>query len=434
MINNILNKYLNNEKSGIITNYSLDGITKLLSHLKNPHNNFKSLHIAGTNGKGTTANILAKILERSGYKTGLFTSPHLIKINERIKINSIDIDDEIFYNYISRIDKIITNDFSFSPTYFDIITAAAFAYFKDESVEIAVIETGLGGRLDSTNVITPEISIITDISMDHIDILGDNISDITKEKCGIIKPGIPVITSNINSKITEIIQVFSGRNKSKLYSYKCNFNTRNIKRAADHFVFDYYSDDHELLNIKLPLFPIHQVMNCAVAITALNHLKSSSYPSISNEIILEELGKIKISGRFQILNRNPLIIYDPAHNFESIHHLIEGIDEFYPGKKKIFILSIMNDKAEHKTLELFSNLDVVYYLLNDERAYIPGKNQFKFTASDVNIIVDILENETEDYEMIIFTGTFRMYYQAVSTADLFKKKNILNIINQVESC
>jgi len=424
MINDILSKYLNNEKSGKLINYSLGDITKLLSDLNNPHKNFKSLHIAGTNGKGSTAFMLSVILEKSGYKTGLYTSPHLVRINERIKINSHNINDALLYKYLTEIDCIISNDESISPTYFDILTAAAFSYFRDESVDIAIIETGLGGRLDSTNVIIPEISIITDISFDHIDILGNKIEDITKEKCGIIKPSIPVITSNTDPEIISIIEQYSAKNRSKLYSYNCDFFTQNIKRDNDHFMFDYSSDDAILPKISLSLFPQHQIKNSAVVITALNYLRVNGFQSISNDVIYKELEKIQVPGRFQLLYTNPVIIYDPAHNFDALNNLINGLEKFYSDKKKVFVLSMMKDKADTKTLDLLKKQDVVYFLLNDERAYIPDNDKFKLIISDENIVVDILQQTDDINGMIIFTGTFRIYNHAVNITNELQKRDL----------
>jgi len=424
MINDILSKYLNNEKSGKLINYSLGDITKLLSDLNNPHKNFKSLHIAGTNGKGSTAFMLSVILEKSGYKTGLYTSPHLVRINERIKINSHNINDALLYKYLTEIDCIISNDESISPTYFDILTAAAFLYFRDESVDIAIIETGLGGRLDSTNVIIPEISIITDISFDHIDILGNKIEDITKEKCGIIKPSIPVITSNTDPEIISIIEQYSAKNRSKLYSYNCDFFTQNIKRDNDHFMFDYSSDDAILPKISLSLFPQHQIKNSAVVITALNYLRVNGFQSISNDVIYKELEKIQVPGRFQLLYTNPVIIYDPAHNFDALNNLINGLEKFYSDKKKVFVLSMMKDKADTKTLDLLKKQDVVYFLLNDERAYIPDNDKFKLIISDENIVVDILQQTDDINGMIIFTGTFRIYNHAVNITNELQKRDL----------
>jgi len=421
MINEILNKYINNEKSLHFPDYSLVGITNLLRHLGNPHLNFKTLHIAGTNGKGSTAFMLSAILEKSGYKTGLYTSPHLNKINERIKINSHDINDSLLYKYLKKINDIATQDHTISPTYFDILTAVAFTYFNDQAVDIAVIETGLGGRFDSTNVITPEISIITDISLDHINILGNNIEDISKEKSGIIKYNIPVITSNTFHESTNIIDLNAEKNNSKIYKYNVEFSAKDIRYVNDYFTFNYISKDYELPGIKLPLFPVHQVKNCAVVITALLYLRVNGFFNISDIIIYTELEKIVVPGRFLKLCNNPLIIYDPAHNFDALKNLLDGLTAFYPDKNKLFILSIMKDKADDKTIGLFKNSDVIYYQLDDERAYIPEDNKFKLKASNDNIIIDIIKKLNKDNIMIIFTGTFRIYNHSISIANHLKK-------------
>jgi len=421
MINDILNKYLNNEKSSAFSSYTPDSIAALLRHLNNPQNNFKSLHIAGTNGKGSTAHMLSKILQESGYKTGLYTSPHLIKINERIKINSNDIDDTVLHKYISHIDSIVKNDTSLSPTYFDILTAAALKYFSDKSVDVAIIETGLGGRLDSTNVIVPEISIITDISMDHMHVLGNSIYDIASEKCGIIKPNVPVITSNTNHIIVDLIKINCKKNNSELYLFDDNFFTKNITRNNGYFVFDFISNNYNLLNVKLPLFPIHQVKNAALVISALSYLKSSVFKGISDKIICRELEKIEVPARFQKLNMHPLIIFDPAHNFDALNNLVKGLNTFYPEKKKLFIISMMKDKAEFRTLELLSTLDAIYYVLNDERSYVAENDKFNIITSDDNIVIDIMKKINENGGMIIFTGTFRIYNNAVNLVKKFNK-------------
>ncbi len=422
MINDILNKYLNNEKKVNISNYALDSILSLLSHLKNPQKNFKSLHIAGTNGKGSTAFMIASILQKSGYKTGLYISPHLHAINERIKVNLIDIDEELLYDYISGIDRFSDTN-TITPTYFDVLTAAAFKYFSDENVDIAVIETGLGGRLDSTNVITPEISVITDISLDHIQILGDSIEAITREKCGIIKPGIPVITSNTRPEILTVITEYTGQLNSELYVYNRQFFTNNTIRENEHFKFDYNSDETALPGICLSLFPIHQVKNSALAITAVLYLQRGNFPLITHEIIYSCLRDVEVPGRFQKLCSEPLIIFDPAHNFESLNNLISGLDAFYPGKKKKIILSLMKDKAENKTLDIFKNSDTYYCILDDERAFIPEPGHFKKIITDENIILDIIKNTFLHDEMIIFTGTFRIYTHALNIVNKFKQLN-----------
>jgi dihydrofolate synthase/folylpolyglutamate synthase len=420
MINTILNKYLNNEKKVNISNYGLNSINNLLGHLKNPQKNFKSLHIAGTNGKGSTAFMIASILQNSGYKTGLYTSPHLLRINERIKINLTDINDELLHRYIIEIDRFSDSEGSV-PTYFDVLTAAAFKYFSDEHVDIAVIETGLGGRLDSTNVVTPELSIITDISLDHTQILGDNLIDITIEKCGIIKPGVPVITSNTDPEILTVIDEFSRRLDSELYAYNRNFFTCNIINENNHFKFDYILKDLTIPGIHLSLYPIHQVKNSALVITSALYLQRRNFPLISNEIIYESMKNAEVPGRFQKLSLEPLIIFDPAHNFESLNNLISGLAVFYPEKNKKLILSLMKDKAENRTLDILKKSDIYYYVLNEERAYIPEPGRFKEIITDENILLDIIKKADLNDEIIIFTGTFRIYALALSILNKFKK-------------
>jgi len=415
MINNILNKYLNNEKSDKLRNYSLDSVIALLDNMQNPHKNFKSIHIAGTNGKGSTAFLLAAILKNSGYKTGLYVSPHLSKINERIKINLNDIDDLLLERYLKLIDSICLEK-SLSPTYFDILTATAFKYFSDESIDIAIIETGLGGRLDSTNVIIPEISIITDISMDHTTILGETIEEITKEKCGIIKQNIPVITSNDDPKIISIIQEYAGKNSSRLYTFNRDFFIGDINRDNHNFIFDYFSEKYKLNNIKISLFPIHQVKNTSLVITALNHLKLYNSYNISDTIIYKTLENIEVPGRFQILRNRPLIIYDPAHNFDALNNLINDLNNFYSHKKKLFFVSMMKDKVNNKIIELLENVNAIYITLPDERGYIPDKKIFKI-VSDKNNLIEIISHMNTIDEMAIFTGTFRLYDFALSAID-----------------
>lgn len=421
MINKILKKYQNNEKNPEISNYTLDSITLLLDHLGNPHKDFKSIHVAGTNGKGSTAFMISSILQQSGYKTGLYTSPHLIRVNERIKINSIEISDSRLSDYLEKIDFIVSNNKNISPTFFDILTAIAFLHFKDESVDIAIVETGLGGRLDSTNIIIPELVIITDISLDHVNILGHTIQEITKEKCGIIKSEIPVITSNTKPEQIKIIKEYSSFHKSKLYLYNENFFADNITRNNEIFTFDYNSEDYSLPAIKLPLFPIHQILNSIMAITAIINLQASGFYKIKDSIIYKVLSDIKIPGRFQKLFDDPIIIFDPAHNYDALKNLLEGLNIFYKDKKILLVISMMKDKADKKTIDLFKKSHVIYYLLNDERAYIPDNKFFKLIISNNDLIFDIINENRNNNFMILFTGTFRIFKHALSVVDNLKE-------------
>ena len=426
MINEILNKYLNNEKNITFTNYSLDSIESLLKYIDEPHKNFRSVHITGTNGKGSTAFITAEILRKSGYKTGLYISPHLINITERIKINLKDIPEVSLYNYLKMIDSIIQSNRSIMPTYFDILTAAAFKYFSDESVDIAVIETGLGGRLDSTNVILPEISVITDISLDHAHILGNTIEKITEEKCGIIKQNRPVITSNSDISVTGIIEKYSRINRSDLHIYKRNYYAENISFNNGFFTFDFSFNGFRLPKVEICLFPEHQVINASTALTALSILRSNGFPNVNDDIIYRTLGTIQIPGRFELLGKNPFIIYDPAHNFDALDNLIKGINKLYHNKRIFYIISLMTDKADDKTLGLFNSIEdqVIYYILNDSRAFIPDANRFKYIVHDEINIIELMDSIYNDDVIYLFTGTFRIYESALKITEKFNKHSI----------
>ncbi len=366
--------------------------------------------------------MLSSILQNAGYKTGLYISPHLEYITERIKINSHDIDEDLLCDYVNKIDA-AANLNKITPTYFDILTTAAFNYFSAQSVDIAIIETGLGGRLDSTNVITPELSIITDISLDHVQILGNRIEDIAKEKCGIIKPGITVVTSNTDTAILGIISEYSLINNAECYAFERDFYAENITRKDDNFKFDYNDSETLLKEVEISLFPEHQVKNASVVIASALHLKKNNFPLISEEIIYTTLKKAEVPGRFQKLSSKPLIIYDPAHNFQSLESLFRGLNTYYSDKKKKFIITLMKDKAETETIEIFNSSDVYYYPINDERAYIPEPNRFKNIISNDDEIIEIFKEGYKNNEMIIFTGTFRIFSHALRMTELFKEEH-----------
>jgi dihydrofolate synthase/folylpolyglutamate synthase len=393
-----------------------------------PHRNFRSIHIAGTNGKGTTAFIIAEILRKSGYKTGLYISPHLINITERIKLNLNDISEIVLYNYLKQIDEILQNRILTMPTYFDILTTAAFKFFSDESVDMAVIETGLGGRLDSTNVIIPEISVITEISFDHTHILGDTIEKIAEEKCGIIKDGTPVITSCLDISAIKVIEKYAAINHSDLYLYNRHYNSENIFFKNGFFTFDYIFNKYRLREIQIPLFPEHQVINTSAALTAISLLRSSGFPEIKDDTIYSTLETIKIPGRFEILYQNPVIIYDPAHNFNALNNLIKGLNKLYHNKRIIFLISLMADKSDVKTLSLFDPFrdNVIYYKFNDSRAFIPEDNCFKQIVSDDDNAFNLMNAVCNDDVIFIFTGTFRIYGSALRITDMFRKYNQSN--------
>lgn len=417
MIETRLGKYSNNERGGVFQNYSLDGITRLLRAAGDPHKSFPCIHIAGTNGKGTTSWILAGILSEAGYKTGLYTSPHLVTVNERIRINNIPVTDASFIAILDRIEEIMRREQIQSLTYFDIMTSAAFLYFAEQNVDTAVIETGLGGRLDSTNVVDPLISIITDISFDHTAVLGDTIEKIALEKAGIIKQQRPVITSNIRETGLEVIRAVSLKNNSQLLVHSEDFHVSGIETGQKGITFNYSFKDHTLTGLFTPLLPAHQARNCSLALTATLIMKESGFLHITERVISSALKNALVPGRYERLYSSPEIIYDPAHNISGITNLVSHFEANYDPQKLVMIISLMKDKATPELLEKLSSLSfpVMYLQLDDPRAFIPEPLFFSVTTDDPGVIIKRIRADNTDMTYI-FTGTFRNYTTAVRVA------------------
>lgn len=308
----------------------LEHTQRLLEVCGNPQDNFMSIHIAGTNGKGTTAAMIASILIEAGYKVGLYTSPHLLRFNERIRINGTPITDERIVEFMSQyksaIDKI-------ESTFFEATTAMAFDYFKKKKVDVAVVETGLGGRLDSTNVLKPKITIITSISMDHAEILGKDLKTIAFEKGGIIKNGVPLILSSQSEEVKNVILKISDMKSAKV-NY-CNQNDiKNISITETGTKLNWNGLDY-----KTCLIGEHQAINAVLAIEAAKTFSSN----INSDIILNGLKKVKWPARIQRMHKTLPIYYDVAHNAHGIQVLLDSLYKIYR-KKPIGVIALKADK------------------------------------------------------------------------------------------
>jgi len=408
MFNKIIVKYIDNEKTREFRKYDLSAIQKIFTLIGSPHLRVKTVHIAGTNGKGTTANLLNSLLTNSGIKTGLFTSPHLIHYNERIKINSNNISDAELDKYASYIDKVITEN-CITATFFDILTAMALKYFHDKNVEIAIIETGLGGRLDSTNIISPELSIITKISRDHTNILGNTVDEIVSEKCGIIKKFIPVITNNRDERILSKIASVSTEKSAPLswegrdYSY----TLQDINQHGMSFTYD-----HQKLGLELKTYLVqrHQLQNVSLSITAYLMLLKQLKITPDMDIIESTVRCFNIKGRFQKTNDQPLVYYDVAHNFDSLNALFNTVDELFSSHKVIFIISLLKDKVtdEIKKLLTHRKKNIIYLMSDEDKCYKPDSGLFE-VYTDKNELFCFLSKECSEKSIFIFTGTFRLY-------------------------
>ncbi|MFZ3064500.1 MAG: folylpolyglutamate synthase/dihydrofolate synthase family protein [Nitrospirota bacterium] len=340
-----INYLYNLQKYGI--KFGLENTNKLMALMDNPHLKFNSIHIAGTNGKGSVSAMLASVLQEAGYKVGLYTSPHLVNFTERIRINGkeisedkvIELTDEI-RSRLSASDIADCGDREFTPTFFEFTTTMAFTYFAEENIDIAVIETGMGGRLDSTNVIKPLISVITPIDYDHKEFLGDTISAIANEKAGVIKENGLVVSSPQCSEAEKIIWEMSQIRDAQLFVVGKDASAAEIGCDIDGCRFDYKGIENEFKNLLISLAGRHQIQNAATALLAIEALGLK----INETAIREGLGKTKWPGRLEIVSREPMIILDGAHNPAAAKRLKEFLIELANDKKIILVLGILADK------------------------------------------------------------------------------------------
>ena len=332
-------------KQGI--KFGLDNITRLLSELNDPHKSFPSVHVAGTNGKGSTSAIIASILQTAGVRVGLFTSPHLVSFTERIKIDGVEITENEIVQLASEIKEIVSGIDDFSPTFFEVVTAMALLYFEREGIDAAVIEVGMGGRLDATNIIAPEVSVITNIGYDHKEFLGNTIREIAYEKAGIIKSGIPVVTAHQEPEVREVIEKKAGEQQAELYIYGKDFSSTLKKEDMSGICFDYRNDSLVLHDLFLPLSGEHQMQNASVAMKAIELLAKKSTCRFSlDSFIREGLKRVRWPGRLELIHEDPPIVIDGAHNPAAAIALSRTLRNIFLRKHKkiIMVLGIMDDK------------------------------------------------------------------------------------------
>ncbi|EAF5665350.1 folylpolyglutamate synthase/dihydrofolate synthase family protein [Listeria innocua] len=326
----------------------------IMEKLNHPEKANKWVHIAGTNGKGSTLTFIRSSLEEAGYKTGTFTSPYIETFNERISVNGIPVSDQMIVDLANRIKPIaekLEKTVYGPPSEFEIITAMMFLCFAEyEPIDIGIIEVGLGGRLDSTNVLTPLISVITTIGMDHMEFLGNSIEQIAGEKAGIIKPGIPVISGVIQKEAQEVIINNAVRNNSNVAWLNKDFFIQN---RGDEITFRTSHGD-EIPDITIGLLGIHQLNNAAVAIKVLQYLNTFSSYEINQSAIKQGLKKAFWPGRMELLDVKPFIMLDGAHNPEGVKTFADSI-KTYPGHKKI-IVSILKDKNYQEMIALLKTI------------------------------------------------------------------------------
>lgn len=330
--------------------YDLRRVDQLLALLGEPHRSFQSVHIAGTKGKGSTAAMTEAILRSAGYRTGLYTSPHLHTFRERIQVSGDLIPESSVTDWVERIQPLAAQVKGI--TTFEAMTALAFAWFAAQQVEWAVVEVGLGGRLDATNVLTPTIVGITSISLDHIAVLGDTLAKIAAEKAGIIKPGVPVISAPQTDEALSVIQVTCQQQEVPLTLVGREWTWRLEQTSLEGQAFSVSYGSHTLSGLWIPLLGEHQVVNATVAVALVTALREAG-AEIGEEAIRSGLRSVYWPGRLEILGRGPFVIADSAHNGDSAQKLVAALKTYFTFRRLTMILGASLD---HVTPELLTAL------------------------------------------------------------------------------
>lgn len=324
------------QKFGI--KFGLNRTENVLARLANPQNQYRCIHVAGTNGKGSTAAVLASILRRHGHRVGLYTSPHLVRFTERFQVDGKEVEPEKIFSAFEDIRRVL--DPREPPTFFEAVTAMAFHYFAQEHVEWAVVETGMGGRLDATNTIRPEAAVITNVSFDHQEYLGRTLSAIAREKAGIIKPGVPVVTAARQPVVQSVIKATCLRNDSPLYRLGTHFRVRRNGNGS----FGYYGLRFHWSHIKTPLKGDHQFVNAGLALAALEVIERSGALILNPVAVEEGLSQVRWPARMETLEERPLVILDGAHNPPGAECLRSALLHNFTYDKLHLVLGIMGDK------------------------------------------------------------------------------------------
>lgn len=392
---------------------NLDNTLLFCAHLAHPEKKFKSVHIGGTNGKGSTSHMLAAILQEAGYKTGLYTSPHLKDFRERIRINGEMISEGEVIHFVEDHQSFIEE---ISPSFFEATVALAFDHFARNEVDIAVIEVGLGGRLDSTNVIDPELSIITNISFDHMNILGNTLTAIATEKAGIIKKNTPIIIGQFDESVNDIFNQKAEEMEAPILYASELWHIEKNEVKDDFRLLEISEQKYHHLQLKLDITGSYQLKNIKTVLTAVTQLKEKSF-SISDEAIVSALSQVKnltgLMGRWQILQHQPLVICDTGHNEDGIKEVLQNIKQISYHQLHI-VIGMVKDKEISKILCLLPQ-DATYYFCAPDMERAKPAEELQQEASvfdlkglayaDVNTAFDAAKNNAKKDDLIFVGGS-----------------------------
>lgn len=407
-------------------NLGLGRIEHLMALLGDPHKFLRVVHIGGTNGKGSTAVMTARILESAGYKVGLFTSPHLHSYTERYLINGVPIREERFADLLTRmrplLEQMVQEGYE-HPTEFEVCTALAFLYFFEEKVDFLVLEVGMGGSIDSTNVVpSPLVSVITNVSFDHMDYLGNTIKEIAEVKAGIIKPGGYVVTAAGDPEAVKVIETKSRKENSFLLRVGKDIRWDLIETSPEGTSFNLYSPWGEYLNLFVPLAGIYQVVNAATSLGIVEILRHKHDTEITNEHIKNGFRKSFWPARLELVGKRPAVLVDVTHNFDGARQLSTALKNVYSYRRLILVLGMLGDKEREKVVgelaPLASTLIVTRpnspragdweQLAVQARAFV----ERVFVIEEISDAVRTALNEASPEDLICITGSFYMVAEA----------------------
>lgn len=403
------------ERAGI--KYNLNNIKKLCKLSGNPEKYFKSIHIAGTNGKGSTASIINSVLIEKGFKTGLYSSPHISDFRERITVNGKFIGRKFILDFVNSMHDEIEK---IKPSFFEVTTALAFSYFHFMKTDYAVIETGLGGRLDSTNILKPLVSVITSIGIDHVEFLGKKLESIAAEKAGIIKENTPVVIGRIPDKVKPVFKKIASENKSRIYFSEKRFKSEIIRRSEKGFEFKISEGKNKSLKFFFPVTGDYQIFNIKTSITALQILGKTDKIDFSNSDFEKAFKNLRINsrlyGRFDLISDSPKIVTDVSHNIQAIQNLRSNL-KYFKYNKLYVIFAMMSDKEFAGSLNELLKLKAAKIILTKpeyKRSAIPEvllksvkkkKSMFEINYS-IKDSYEKLMNIAGKKDLILVTGSF----------------------------
>jgi dihydrofolate synthase / folylpolyglutamate synthase len=390
----------------------LERVSAFLGELKNPQKHFTCIHIAGTNGKGTVCQLVYSVLKANGRSVGLYTSPHIQRFNERIVVNGAEITDQAICEFVDKYRALFDK---YRLTFFEITTALAFCHFKDKKVEYAVLETGMGGKLDATNVVVPAVTAITDISMDHEQFLGKTLQEIAAEKAGIIKKGVPLVFGVSEAEARQVIldkaaKITDYRNALEAYEFKVE------KESAQDLLFTVKTDKYSLDSLYLPLSGRHQICNALIALGVLEQLNLE----LTEDQIREGFKAAVLKGRLEFHRGQPDILLDVAHNPKKMSALAEYLARFFPKKKTFIVFGVMADKDYAQMVKVLQRekVEFVFTRPKVDRALDPQK--LLELAGNGKVVPEVTEAVKIAKEMagkrglVVVTGSFYTVSEAMA--------------------